>query len=480
MFDIGSKIKEYKEKSRKKCFALMNWKNINMKPFSLDEMLSLIAKEANGSIKEMDNIIEHLTAKRKVQGRTQVYGSQPIKDIDIIRDENGELILKGYRPDAPLPLKGQHRPVDGKVFRQSDDRPSKTFVNAEERMYDLGKEVRELYPGEDNHFITFAMQAIRKYAAEHKINQDKVVNAIRKGRYTLDTDMWRIVPKLKVETKEYLRDKKGKVRLDDDGKKVPKKCPKCGEEIIVKIAGEPVFTCKNDHYFGTLPFNECKHTIIINEEDRSRLMKYVEMTEHKFHTHIRKFISDLLQDSVNAQPSDLFKFYGFNRSNLLKYLQKHNIIQRQERISDRDENGNPKKATMMVKFRKHPDIIQSKENVDYKCPKKNFDRKLEKLYIDMFEKNLPERKKKVENKEIQECDGGGAGSIAGATTCGASSGAFVTKVGDDVVRRQMPVEVEEATTTTNVGNYQYTAPCGIGDKETLSRKPGGSVSINQA
>ena len=40
-------------------------------------------------------------------------------------------------------------------------------------------------------------------------------------------------------------------------------------------------------------------------------------------------------------------------------------------------------------------------------------------------------------------------------------------------------EIEEDTTTSSVGNYQYDVPF-AGDKETLSRKngKGGSVSIN--
>ena len=59
MFDIDSKIKEYITKSRKKCYALGNWKNLKMKPFSMMDMLVCICKAANGSLKEMDNIIDH-------------------------------------------------------------------------------------------------------------------------------------------------------------------------------------------------------------------------------------------------------------------------------------------------------------------------------------------------------------------------------------------------------------------------------------
>lgn len=414
MFDIDSKIKEYITKSRNKCYALGNWKNLQMKPYSMRDILACICKAANGSLKEMDNIIDHLTAKRKVYGRTQVYADKHVGDIDIVKNQDGELELVGYKPDAPLPLKGQHQSHSHKVFRKNDDQVSKTYQNAEERLYDLGQKVRELFPDGDNHFITFAMQAIRKYASERKIHTDKVVKGLEKGRYRIDTDTWRVVPNLKTESKE-------------------------------------------------------KRTIIINESDFQRLQKIsedydreMEMTEQKFHSNIRNFISQLLQDPVNAQPSTLLRTNGLNRSILLKYLLKGGIIIRDERISDKDENGEPKTATMMVKFR---------------CPKKNFDRKIQKLYMRFFEKNLPQRQIHLRHEEINE-DGEG-GAIGGATSA-ASSGQFIQPFGS-VQRRKMPTEIEETTTTMNTGNYQYTVPFG-GDKETLARKngEGGSVSINHA
>ena len=476
MFDIDSKIKEYITKSRKKCYALGNWKNLKMKPFSMMDMLVCICKAANGSLKEMDNIIDHLTAKRKVYGRTQVYDDNHIGNIDIVKNQEGELELVGYNTDAPLPLKGQHQTHSHKVFRKSDGQISKTFQNAEERLYDLGKKVRELFPEGDNHFITFAMQAIRKYASDRKIHTDKVVSGLQKGKYRLDTDMWRVVPNLRNESKEdnkeeYITDKKGNIKETEDGKKVPKYCPKCGSKMTLKIEGEPVYICKNGHYFGTMKFptneNRERRIIILNESDVQRLQKIsegydkeMEMTEHKFHSNIRNFISQILQDPVNAQPSILLKANGLSRSVLLKYLLQSGILVRNERISDRDENGEPKTATMMVKFR---------------CPKKNFDRKIQKLYMRLFEKNLPQRQIHLRHEEINEEGEGGA---MGGATSAASSGQFIQPFGS-VQRRKMPTEIKETATTMNTGNYQYTVPFG-GDKETLARKngDGGSVSIN--
>ena len=476
MFDIDSKIKEYIAKNRKKCYALGNWKNLQMKPFSMMDILVCICKAANGSLKEMDNIIDHLTAKRKVYGRTQVYADKHVGDIDIVKNQDGELELIGYKPDAPLPLKGQHQSHSHKVFRKNDNQVSKTYQNAEEKLYDLGQKVRELFPDGDNHFITFAMQAIRKYASERKIHTDKVIKGLEKGRYRIDTDMWRVVPKLKTESKEdnkeeYITDKKGNIKETEDGKKVPKYCPKCGSKMTLKIEGEPVYICKNGHYFGTMKFptneNRERRIIILNESDVQRLQKIsegydkeMEMTEQKFHSNIRNFISQLLQDPVNAQPSNIFRENGLSRSVLLKYLLNGGILVRDERLSDRDENGEPKTVTMMVKFR---------------CPKKNFDRKIQKLYIRLFEKNLPQRQIHLRSEEINE---EGEGCAVGGATSAASSGQFIQPFGG-VQRRKMPTEIEETTTTMNTGNYQYTVPFG-GDKETLARKngDGGSVSIN--
>lgn len=54
---------------------------------------------------------------------------------------------------------------------------------------------------------------------------------------------------------KYLRDKDGKFWLTDKNKKVPAVCPKCGAEMQLQIHGEPIFICKNNHYYGTLKFN---------------------------------------------------------------------------------------------------------------------------------------------------------------------------------------------------------------------------------
>ena len=87
----------------------------------------------------------------------------------------------------------------------------------------------------------------------------------------------------------------------------------------------------------------------------------------------------------------------------------------------------------------------------------------------MFERNVPETDKELVSEE-GEC-GGATGSDA--------SGQYSQPL-FGVQRRQI-YDVEESTTTSTVGDYQYTVPF-TGDKETLARKNGvgGSISINNA
>ena len=402
MSDINSKLKDFTVKYRSKCFALVNWKNLQARDYTLTEMLECIYEAANGSFQKMSDIIDHLTVKKKVMGRSQVHANDDGTRIDLRRDENGKLRLLSYNPNEELPLKGQHRPENPKIFRK-DGQVNRNFERSEERMHDFGKKVRDMFPNEDNHFITFAMQAIKKYADLKKIHTDKVLKGLEKNRYKLDTDRWTIVPNV-------------------------------SESRI----------------------------IVINESDLNRVEEAMKMTEHKFFVNMKYFISQLLQDPVNAKVPAIFSQRGYTRSSLLPYLLggKDPILKRTQNISDKDENGNPKTATMKVKFM---------------CPKKNFERKLEKLYIRMFERNLPKRNTVVDT-DVDEATGCGANGAAGGAFVGPLS--FSGKQ-SDVIRRQMPTEIGESTTTMNVGDYTYDEPA-FGDKESLARKngKGGSVSVN--
>ena len=63
---------------------------------------------------------------------------------------------------------------------------------------------------------------------------------------------------LKPQQSEYAAvvESRKKVIKNDEGKVVPEKCDKCGEDVVLQIHGEPVYVCKKcGKYFGTMPFS---------------------------------------------------------------------------------------------------------------------------------------------------------------------------------------------------------------------------------
>lgn len=436
-----NKLKEYFGKSKSRCFAFKNWLALNDKKFSLVDAMKCIYDYSNGNFSVMDDIIDHITDKKKVYGRTQVYGSSDFNRPNIVRNGNGVLELINYREDAPLTAKGQKLDRNSKIFRKSDNQPNKLYNKTEDKLYDMGYRLRNLFPDETNSFLTFALQGVRKYSIQHKINPNKVIDALEKKR----------------------------VKFDDNFN-------------IVRNVTE-----------GRI--------IVISESMANELSNDLKMTEYKFFSNVKQFLCDLLTDPVNCKVPFILKQHGLNRYKLLSYLLSNGIIEKEETICDKDENGQPKTATMKVK---------------YCVPKKNFERKLKKLYIRLFEKNLPLRTegivdtkigldgdinaddlaimrnspltmgvvgnpdyKQIDNfairfnKELKE-DGEGSGA-----TSAESSGQFTSPMAF-VQRRKIGSGLDETTSTTNIGDYEYTVPF-VGDKETLSRKngEGGSVSINK-
>ena len=336
-------LKNYIEKNRKKCFALRDWLNLKGNLFTFEEALQCIYDDANGNSIVMNDIIEHLTEKRKTYGRTQVYADDNSSLIGMKRDENGNPIIYGYRDNLPTALRGQHMANNPKIFRKSDDQVSKNYQKSEEKMYELGSQIRELFPSLSNHELTFIMQAVKKYAESRKISNDKVVASIKKGRLKYDDELNRLVPSIR-ESKN--------------------------------------------------------HIILIREDVASEIANELKMTEYKFNSNIKQFLHDLMVNPNVAETPLIFKQGGFNRNKLVYFLKKFDLLRKSEKISDKDSDGNPKTATMMV---------------TYQVPKKNFDRKLHKLYIRLFEDNTTEQ-----NANLTE-----DGECCGATTCDASSGQFI-------------------------------------------------------
>lgn len=125
--------------------------------------------------------------------------------------------------------------------------------------------------------------------------------------------------------------------------------------------------------------------IIINEATQRMLKEEMEMTEYKFKGSVKRFLHDLLQDPVTAEPGNVLTLNGLTRAKLIKLLIKKGILQKHMSIIDKNADGEPMTAKMKVSF---------------KVPKQEYDKKVKRLYIELFEKNVPEKKKVNENVTI--------------------------------------------------------------------------------
>lgn len=391
--------------NKKKCFALGGWCNRQGNIFSMQEVFDCLYDAADGNINKLTELIEQLTAKGKVFGRSSVVFGNDDAKMTIIRGEDGRLKIVGYNPSFRPPEKGQHGTHEPQVVRK-DGQLRKNVIKSREKLYDLGKSVREIYQGQSNELITVAMAAIKGFARAHKISEMTVVERLKKGVYELNTENGlenaRIVPR--------------------------------------------------------------KKTIKLNESQLNDLSDATKLTEYKFYNNVQRFLSDLLKDPVGAKVPFLLQANNITRNQLLYHLKSNGIINRYQKISDKDSRGNPKTARMIIK---------------YSVPKKDFAKKMKRLFIDLVAKNVPE---KIENmisedlgKDIDECDCGGA---MGATAGNESMGQFSQPL-FGVQRRKMPVEIDETTTASTVTpngdtSMGITVPFGA-DKESADRTPGFSV-----
>lgn len=394
-------LNDYYKANKNKCLALKNWIEIKRKDFKLVDALECIYDEANGKTSVINDIIDHLINYQKTNGRTHVYADDLNKKphIDIISN-NGNLELINYNSDEELNKKGQKNKRNPNIFRKSDGQIKKNYQKKEEILVNIGDGVRQLFPTEDKETLENIINAVSKYASEKKIGYKTALLALQAKRLVFD-------PRLNI------------IRSSANENKV----------VVITES----------------MFNELK------DSDEFK------MSEYKFNSNIKHFLSELLSDPVNAEPSMLLYHNGLNRNRLIKLLINNDMLIKSEKISDKDENGEPKTATMKVKF---------------KVPKADFNHKLKKLYIKLFEKNTPSK------NHIDIIDEDGEGGFGCGATGADNSGAFEQPV-FGIQRRKMPTTIDE-TDTISVGNYEYDVPM-IGDKETLARKNGvgGSVSINK-
>lgn len=418
-------LNEFYKQNYDICQGLRNWIQISVKNFKLIDVLNCVYDAADGKFTEMKKIIRQIiditkkkSNERKQFGRSGVYGNDSNQGhhIDIVNN-NGQLQLINYNKEKQSVSKGYKVKSNSKIFKDGGSGDiNKNYQKMEQNLNKIGKTVRELYPNNSKESIENIIDAVHTYASNHKINTNTVL--------------------LKLKNKT-LNFNPRTLTLESNLRK--------------------------------------KKTIIISENVMKALQesKDFEMTEHKFCEGVKYFLGQLLTDPVNAQTTLLFQSNGLKRSQLIKLLIKNNLLLKKQKLSDKDENGQPKKVTMKVRY-----SIPEENNFEYKVPKEDFLHKLKKLYIKLFETNLPPKNEFIfEDGEGEGAMGGDASTTMGATNA-SSSGAYERNA-FGIQRRKISTNITE-TDTCNVGNYEYTAPL-FGDKETLARKNGkyGSVSINK-
>ena len=163
--------------NKKKCFALGGWCNRQGNIFPMQEVFDCLYDAAGGNINKLTELIEQLTAKGKVFGRSSVVFGNDDAKMTIIRGEDGRLKIVGYNPSFRPSEKGQHGTHEPQVMRK-DGQMRKDVIKSREKLYDLGKVVREIYQGQSNELITVAMAAIKGFARVHKISEMTVVERL--------------------------------------------------------------------------------------------------------------------------------------------------------------------------------------------------------------------------------------------------------------------------------------------------------------
>ena len=110
--------------------------------------------------------------------------------------------------------------------------------------------------------------------------------------------------------------------------------------------------------------------IIINESKLPLLKEsQEEVTFYKFFTESKNFIKELLINPLHPKIPDFFKNHGISKSILINRMLDKDIITKKESINEPyDADGNKK----------------SMHYLEYKVPKKDFERKMRRLYSYFF------------------------------------------------------------------------------------------------
>lgn len=177
----------------------------------------------------------------------------------------------------------------------------------------------------------------------------------------------------------------------------------------------------------------------------------IETTFYRFYSEIRSFLSKLITSPIKAQPSNYLKERGFYRKKIIDLLIKKNVLERKESIKDKNDTEELQSPTYFVK---------------YKVRKKDFEKKIHRIYSKYFEKNTIE-----EDGATGCCSIGSFNDISqplfGGTPIKKNINEEIKKVIfteeqfryiQDTINTLNKSDIDEETTTFNIGSCgNYTA-----------------------
>lgn len=323
--DLNDFFKKYKSD----VFALNNWIKIKNKNFNLKDALIFIYENFNGNYSKMSDFINLLTSKKKIYGRgSNLYDNNSGEGLDLVYS-NGVFSIVGYKETSNNVGYSDER--NREIYSKSGKVKS-NYIKSDELFHEVGYFLREMFPNDSNDVLYRKLNAVRNFSREHKISYLKTCNLIKNGSIKFS-------------------------------------------KFSTDLQYESVENSKN---------------VIIKEYALNDLKKiYDKPTYFSFKTSIKEFLKDLLHNPVNAKPNSNLLAKNLSRGKLISILVKSEILYKDEKIIDKNENDEFIEPKMSIKF-----IVNTQ----------NFDRKLKKIYIKLFEKNIP--------KKISEEEGGGANNCS--------------------------------------------------------------------
>lgn len=148
---------------------------------------------------------------------------------------------------------------------------------------------------------------------------------------------------------------------------------------------------------GKIAYNTVKR-IYIKEEKLSLLSKMVgdeEVTFYSFLNKVKSHLKKILDDPMSKDVDSFFTDKNISREKLMTKLLDRGVIVKKEGFKE-EEDGYGKKRSM--------------HTVKYSVPRKDFERKIHRLYNELFE------------SRINECDAGGAMGGGGGAIGGGDAG----------------------------------------------------------